>query len=307
MMPGQRIIMALLALLVSLPARADIQVFSCEPEWAALVRVLLPEARTVTATHYLQDPHYIQARPSLIAALRRADLAVCSGASLEAGWLPLLLQRAANARVQPGRPGLFLAGEQVELLDAHRHVDRSMGDVHPEGNPHVHLDPVRLPRIAKALAERIGQLWPERASAVFARYVRWRVAWSRQREHWQQASASLRGRTLVVQHGSFHYLLRWLGMEPVLDLEPKPGLPPSAAHLQRILTDPALAGTRVILVASHQNARPAQWLSEKSGKPVLVLPATVTDAPDTDTLEELISAIVSALVQVAGEDAGDRS
>lgn len=298
------VIVAVLAVLVSLPVKADIRVFACEPEWAALVRVLLPDARIVSATHYLQDPHYIQARPSLIAALRQADLAVCTGASLEAGWLPTLLQRAANPAVQTGRPGLFMAGEQLELLDAHQHVDRSMGDVHPEGNPHVHLDPERVPRIAEALADRIGQLWPEQASAVFARYVRWRVAWNRARTQWRQAAVSLRGKTLVVQHGSFRYLLDWLGMNPVLDLEPKPGLPPSAAHLQRILTHPALADSRLILVASHQNERPARWLAEKSGKPVLVLPATVTDEPETDTLAELISVIVAELERVVGEDAG---
>jgi len=299
--------MVLLAGLASLPVKAEIQVFACEPEWAALVRVLLPDARIVTATHYLQDPHYIQARPSLIAGLRRADLAVCTGASLEAGWLPTLLQRAANPVVQVGRPGLFLAGEQLELLGAHQHVDRSMGDVHPEGNPHVHLDPVRLPRIAEALMERIGQIWPELAPQAFARYVRWRVSWNQQREQWRQAAAGLRGRTLVVQHGSFRYLLEWLGIKPVLDLEPKPGLPPSAAHLQELLAAPALADTRAILVASHQDTRAARWLSEKSGKPVLVMPGTVTTEPDTDTLAELISAIVTELVTVAGEGAGDRS
>ncbi|WP_245820321.1 metal ABC transporter solute-binding protein, Zn/Mn family [Marinobacter lutaoensis] len=300
------VVMALLAGLLAQPARAEFHVFACEPEWAALVRAWLPEADITTATHYLQDPHYIEARPSLIAKLRRADLAVCTGASLEAGWLPTLLQRAANPAIQVGRPGLFLAAEQVELRDAHRPVDRSMGDVHPEGNPHVHLAPDRLPRIAEALMERLRQLRPDLSSQLFVRYLRWRGAWNQQREVWRQAAERLRGHSVVVQHGSFRYLLDWLGVEAVLDLEPKPGLPPSAAHLQQLLAAPELGPADAILVASHQDPRPAQWLSEQTGKPVRVLPGTVTDDAATDTLAELISTIVAALLDPSGEGAVDQ-
>ena len=145
----------------ALPATADLRVFACEPEWGAMVLALAPEAQVHSATTAWQDPHYIEARPGLIAALRRADLAVCTGASLEAGWLPALIRRASNPAVRPGQPGLFMAAEQVVLHQPHDHVDRSMGDVHPEGDPHVHLAPDLVPEVMTALAARLQTIRPE--------------------------------------------------------------------------------------------------------------------------------------------------
>ena len=286
---------ALLLLSASLPAQAQLRVFACEPEWAALVRELVPDARLTTATSYLQDPHYIEARPSLIAAVRRADIAVCTGASLEAGWLPTLLQRASNPKVQPGRRGLFFAADHARLYAPHDHVDRSMGDVHPEGNPHVHLSPDQLPEIARALAERLGEIEPEEGAAIQSRYIRWRVDWNRDRSEWRERAQALEGRSLVVQHSSFSYLLRWLGVEMAADLEPKPGLPPSASHLSQLLADPALGNASAILIASYQDPQPAEWLAEQTGLPVVLVPGTVTGEVPTETLNGLISEIIGQI------------
>ena len=302
---GQCFVIALLLGLASMPARADFQVFACEPEWTALVRAFMPDARFTTATSYLQDPHDIEARPSLIAAMRRADIAVCTGASLEAGWLPTLLQRAANPKVQPGRPGLFFATDHARLHAPHEHVDRSMGDVHPAGNPHVHLAPDQLPRIAEALAERLGELRPEAAADIKARYIRWRGRWNSHRADWQETATALQGQAVVIQHTSFSYLLRWLGVEATIDLEPKPGLPPSASHLSELLSEPDLDGARAILIASHQDRQPAEWLAERTGKPVLVFPGSVTDEAPTETLAGLITTIVNGLEEtMAGASYG---
>lgn len=281
--------------LVSLPVRADFHVFACEPEWTALARTFMPDAHFTTATSYLQDPHYIEARPSLIAAMGRADIAVCTGASLEAGWLPTLLQRAGNPKVQQGRPGLFFAADHAQLYAPHDHVDRSMGDVHPEGNPHVHLSPDQLPEIAEVLAERLGELRPENSADIFARYIKWRVNWNFRRAEWRERAKALQGHSVVVQHTSFSYLLRWLGVAATIDLEPKPGLSPSASHLSQLLTDRGLDKAAAILIASHQNRKPAEWLAEQTRKPILVLPGTVTEKPQTDTLAGLVSTIVSSL------------
>ncbi|MCK0162749.1 zinc ABC transporter substrate-binding protein [Marinobacter sp. S6332] len=289
------LILAVLTGLISLPARADFHVFACEPEWTALARVFIPDAHFTTATSYLQDPHYIEARPSLIAAMSRADIAVCTGASLEAGWLPALLQRAGNPDIQTGQPGLFFASDHAQLFAPHDHVDRSMGDVHPEGNPHVHLSPDQLPNIAKALAERLGAMRPDNSADIFARYIKWRVNWNFHRANWQERAKALQGRSLVIQHTGFSYLLRWLGIGATMDLEPKPGLPPSASHLNQLLADPRLEDAAAILIASHQNQKPAQWLSAQIRKPILVLPGTVTDDSKTDTLAELISEIINRL------------
>ncbi|MCL7942455.1 zinc ABC transporter substrate-binding protein [Marinobacter sp. ATCH36] len=283
--------------LAMMPAQAALNVFACEPEWADLTRILVPDAEIRTATTAWQDPHYIEARPSLIAAMGRADIAVCTGASLESGWLPALISRASNRGVQPGKPGLFFAAEQVELHQPHDHVDRSMGDVHPEGDPHIHLDPDRLPDIVEALADRLTELAPDRENAIRLRQRQWHVGWKLNTARWREAATSLEGMPIVVQHSTFGYLLRWLGVEAAIDLEPKPGLPPSAAHLGKVLSDPALDEVKVVLIASYQNDRPAQWLSEKAGLPVEVLPGTVTEEPKTNSLAELISHIIERLQQ----------
>lgn len=281
--------------LAVIPAQAALNVFACEPEWASLVRVLAPDADIHTATTAMQDPHYIEARPSLIAAMRRADLAVCTGASLEAGWLPALISRASNQSIQPGEPGLFLAAEQVQLHQPHDHVDRSMGDVHPEGDPHIHLDPERVPKVLDALADRMTKLVPGQANTIRLRQRQWHVRWNLKTAQWRDSARRLQGMHLAVQHSTFGYLLRWLGVEAAIDLEPKPGLPPSAAHLNEILSDPALPQTSLILVATYQNERPAQWLSEQTGVPIEVLPGTVTSEAATENLSALILHIIARL------------
>ncbi|MGM0953044.1 MAG: metal ABC transporter solute-binding protein, Zn/Mn family [Pseudomonadota bacterium] len=288
----------LFLVLTALPVQAQLRVFACEPEWAALVRELAPDAQITTATSYLQDPHYIEARPGLIAAVRRADIAVCTGASLEAGWLPMLLQRASNPDIQSGRPGLFFAADHAQLHAPHDHVDRSMGDVHPEGNPHVHLAPDELPEIARALAERLGNIESEAAAAIQGRYIRWRGNWNRLRGDWLDRAKAIEGNSVVVQHSSFSYLLRWLGVEVAADLEPKPGLPPSASHLSQLLAEDGLGDVSAILIASHQDRQPAEWLAEQTGLPVIVVPGTVTDEAPTETLGGLIGQIIGRIESV---------
>lgn len=281
--------------LVVMPAQGALNVFACEPEWASLVRVLVPDANIHTATTAMQDPHYIEARPSLIAAMRRADLAVCTGASLEAGWLPALISRASNQSIQPGKPGLFFAAEQVHLHQPHDHVDRSMGDVHPEGDPHIHLDPERVPKILDALADRIASLAPGQANGIRLRQRQWYVRWNLETAQWRDAARQLKGMRVAVQHSTFGYLLRWLDVKPAIDLEPKPGLPPSAAHLNDVLSDPALPQSTLILIATYQDERPAQWLSEQTGLPIEVLPGTVTRQAKAENLSALISDIIDRL------------
>lgn len=287
---------ALLLGLAGLPACAALNVFACEPEWAALVRILAPDAKLFIATHAGQDPHHIEARPALISQLRQADLAICTGASLEAGWLPLLQQKAANPRVQAGQPGLFFAAEQVELLDAHQHVDRSMGDVHAEGNPHLHLDPRRMLRVAQALSTRLGQLDPAQAGVYQQRFGSWAEAWRRQVLRWEERASALEDRALIAQHSSFAYLWHWLNLRQVADLEPKPGLPPSVVHLRKVLQSAQQAQPFVIVQTSYQDPQPARWLAGQIKLPVLSLPATV-DSQRLDLnawYEGLLTALLNA-------------
>jgi len=294
-MAFKQLVAATMLGLAVMPAQATLNVFACEPEWADLARALVPDADIHTATSAQQDPHYIEARPSLIAAMRRADIAVCTGASLEAGWLPALISRASNRDVQPRRPGLFFAAEQVSLHQPHDHVDRSMGDVHPEGDPHIHLDPDRLPVIVDALADRLVALMPDDEHTIRLRQRQWQVRWKLDTARWRQAAENLEGLSVAVQHSTFGYLLRWLGVESAIDLEPKPGLPPSASHLSDVLSDPALARVKLILIATYQDERPAQWLANQTQLPIEVLPGTVNDQPETDSLAELIDHLIDRL------------
>lgn len=282
--------------IASTPASASLNVFACEPEWASLVAVLLPDVKITTATTAWQDPHYIEARPSLISAMRNADLAVCTGASLEAGWLPSLISRAANRNIRPGSDGLFFAADHTPLHQSHEHVDRSMGDVHPEGDPHLQLSPDAVPRITQALATRLSALAPDQSGLIQQRYLRWRGEWNLQRQTWRAAAEQLEGMTVVTQHSTFDYLLRWLNVDVVADLEPKPGLPPSSRHLRDVLATPLLADAALILVASYQDDRPATWLANQSGVPKVVMPATVTGKPDQQSLQDIIGLLVDTLL-----------
>lgn len=291
------------ALLVPGAVRA-LEVFACEPEWAALVRVLVPDARVVSATHVRQDPHHIEARPALIAQLRRADLAICTGAQLEAGWLPMLQQRAGNPRVQDGAPGMFYAADLVALIDPHPGgVGPFAGDVHAEGNPHFQADPRRLLDVARGLARRLSQVVPDRAADVAARLAAFESSWTARIAAWSVAATRLRGRTVVAQHGTFAYLWSWLGITQVADLEPLPGMAPTPRHLQRVVGQlRAAPAPLAVVVAEHQDARPARWLvGQLSGSaPLLVLPATVADPGAADALGVWIDGLLRALLQAAG-------
>ncbi len=297
--PRRALRWGLAGLLLVGQVQAQVQsVFTCEPEWAALVRVLAPQARITSATHAYQDPHHIEARPALISQLRRAQLAVCTGASLEVGWLPMLQQRAGNAAVQDGRPGMFYAAQAVELIDQLEHVDRSMGDVHAEGNPHFHLDPPRLLQVSAALAERLALLDPAQADAYRSRQQAWAARWQRQMQAWQQRAAPLRGHTVVAQHATHAYLWAWLGMRQVADLEPKPGLPPTVAHLQQVLQQVQAQPARPLAVvqALHHDPQAGRWLSQRTGLPLLNLPATVTDDGPTTSPEGLMDHTLNQLL-----------
>src|SRR5688572_29896436 len=260
----------------SAPAQAALRVFACEPEWAALAQELGgPLVEATSATTAQQDPHQVQARPSLIARVRNADLLACTGADLEAGWLPLLLQQSGNAKVQPGQPGHFLAADQVRKLDIPASADRSQGDVHAAGNPHVQTDPRNIAPIARAMTARLQQADPANAARYAERAAAFQQKWQQAMARWTAQAAPLRGLPVASQHKGYVYLYDWLGLKEVAVLEPKPGVDPSPAHLQSVLA--RLKGTpaRMVLSSAYQDARPAEWLSRNAGIPVVRVPFTV--------------------------------
>jgi zinc/manganese transport system substrate-binding protein len=282
-------------------------IFACEPEWAALTRVLLPQATVHVATHAQQDPHHIEARPALIAQLRAADAAICTGAELESGWLPTLQQRAGNARVQDGAPGMFYTASAVQLMDAQPDAASNPlskafeGDVHALGNPHFHADPRRLLEISEAWSQRLQQLFPAQQPDIRQRSMQFQQRWRERIQLWQQRAAPLRGARVVAQHSSYAYLWRWLGMQQVADLEPKPGLSPTPGHLQRLLDGLRTQPPMAIVISSYQDPRAARWLAQQLAQqgqkvPVHQLAATVLDAQAPDALALWFDSLLAALL-----------
>jgi len=296
-----RILLLLLAL-TALPAQAGLNVFACEPEWGALVRELGGERVTVyEATTGLMDPHRIEARPSLIARARKADLLVCTGAELEVGWLPMVIRQAANVHIQPGQPGYFEAARYVSLLEVPSRIDRAEGDVHAAGNPHLHLDPRNILRVAEALAARMGELDAAGRSLYESRLADFRQRWLQAIAAWERQALPLKGMGVVVHHKTFTYLLGWLGMQEVATLEPKPGIEPSAAHLARVLDGLRQQPARLILRATYHDERASAWLASRAQIPAVALPATVGGSTEARDLVSLFDDIVRRLLSGASQ------
>jgi zinc/manganese transport system substrate-binding protein len=291
---------AFLAALLPPLAGAELNVFATVPEWGALAQELGGDkVKVYTATTALQDPHHIEARPSLIARARGADLVVATGAELEIGWLPLVLQQSGNAKAQPGSPGYFEATSVVPLLDKPARLDRAEGDVHPFGDPHIQTDPRNIARVAAALATRLAQLDPSNAATYQSRYKQFSDRWTAAIPRWEQQAAALKGAPVVVQHKGFTYLIKWLGMREIAALEPKPGIEPTTAHLAAVLEllqrDPA----KMILRAAYQSDRASLWIAERAKVKAVVLPFTVGGTDGARDLVGLFDDTIKRLLEGA--------
>ncbi len=280
------------------PVQAAMNIFACEPEWAALAQEIGGDRLTIySATTSMQDPHHVQARPSLIAKARRADLLVCSGAELEIGWLPLLLRKAGNASIQPGRLGNFVAADYVEKQDVPEKLDRSMGDVHAEGNPHIHTRPENILLVADALRQRLSEIDADNKEHYLSRYMAFEKRWTKLMIEWGKQVKFLQGENIVTHHNYWVYLNRWANMNVLATLEPVPGVSPSSSHLAKIKKRLSKQKVKMILHVSYVNARPTQWLSEQTGIPVITLPATV-DYQGGQTLPLWFENVVQQLLSV---------
>lgn len=283
------------------PAFAAVKVFACEPEWAALAREIGgSRITTYAATHARQDPHHIRARPSLLAKIRRANLVICSGAGLEVGWLPLLLQRAGGG-VQPGTPGHLMAADYIDVIEKPVSIDRSLGDLHPEGNPHVHLDPRNIPTIARILSNRLSKIDPSGSGHYASHLKRFAASWSAAVAGWTQRAATLRGTPVVVHHKFWSYFVQWIGLQETGTLEVKPGIPPSVKHLELLLVNTRSTGVRAILRTPYDDKEPSDWLAARTGVPVIELPATVDREAPTGALAKFFDGLLNQLEAVIGQ------
>jgi zinc/manganese transport system substrate-binding protein len=281
-------------------AHAALNVFATVPEWGALAEELGGDkVKVYTATNALQDPHHIEARPSLIARARSADLVVATGAELEIGWLPLVLQQAGNPRVQPGTPGYFEAASAVNLLDKPQRLDRAEGDVHPFGDPHIQGDARNIARVAAPLSARMAQLDPANAAHYQSRYQSFSQRWNEAIARWEKQAAPLKGVPVVVSHKGFTYLEVWLGLKEVAALEPKPGIEPTTSHLSDVLATLQRQPAKMILRAAYQSDRPSQWLAERAKIPVVTLPFTVGGTEGARDLFGLFDDTLARLLKAA--------
>ena len=285
--------------LLAPPASAALKVLACEPEWAALAQELAGDKASVSsATTALQDAHHVEARPSLIARARNADLIVCTGSELEAGWLPLLLRQSGNERTQPGALGYLEASQFVPRLEIPKVLDRSLGDIHPAGNPHIQLDPHNIAKVAQVLGERLAQLDPANAPTYRARSAAFLARWSDAIRRWEAEAAPLRGLTMIVYHKNMVYLNAWLGLREVGSLEPKPGVPPTTAHLAELVGRMQVAPAKVIVYAPYNSPQAAEFLSSRTRIPAVMLPFTVGGSDGAKDLFGLFDDTLARLLAV---------
>lgn len=293
-------ILALFAsLMLPLTVSAQLRVFACEPEWSALAAELGGDLVTASsATHALQDPHYIEARPSLIAQVRKSDLVICTGAQLEIGWLPMLLGKANNPRVLPGKDGFLEASTVVRRLDVPDSVDRAQGDMHPQGNPHIQLSPHNIALVAAALGQRMAVLDPVNAPRYAAGTEAFRQRWEAAIAAWEERARPLAGKRVVSHHKSWVYLEDWLGLTEVGTLEPVPGIPPTASHLSALLAELGTdgGGADFIIRAPFHSAKASEWLQERTGIPALALPMTVGGSDRSQDLFAMFDEIIDSLL-----------
>lgn len=292
--------LALLFLSLALPSQAAIRVLATTADWGALTKELGGEHVDVyVATTAMQDVHRVEAKPSLVARARTADLLVANGAELEIGWLPVLQQESGNPKIQRGAPGYFEATSVVTLVEKPEHFDRAMGDIHPLGNPHIQLDPRNVAAVAKALTARLTAIDPAGADYYATRAADFGKRWSEATARWQEKAAPLKDVPVVIMHRDQAYLCRWLGLKEIAAIEPKPGVPPSAGYLSQLVTKLTATPPKLILLNAYNDPKAANWLSERVHAPAVVLPFSVGGSKEAkdlfglfdDTIEKLLGAV----------------
>jgi ABC-type Zn uptake system ZnuABC Zn-binding protein ZnuA len=254
----------------------------------------------ITATHIgegYQDPHFIEAKPSFVLQLRNADVWAFVGLDLEIGWMPLLLQGARNPKLQQGQTGYVDVSKVIPVLDMARgNVDRSQGDVHPLGNPHYWLDPENGRRIAKLFRETFSKLDAKNASVYEANEKAFAGRLDAAEKSWAADLAKIKGQPVVAWHTSWRYFAEYTGMNIVGFMEPKPGVPPSPAHLAGLIQTMKQANAKVIVMEPFYDRKMADVVARQTGAKVLILPPSVGG---TKGLDDYIQLMTSDIHQLA--------
>ncbi len=275
---------------------AQLRVVATTPDLASVAREIGGDRVTVVAlAKPTEDPHYVDAKPSHIVTLNRADALIEGGAELELGWLPPLLENSRNARISAGAPGRIVASEGVKLIEVPTSFDRSKGDVHSLGNPHFLIDPVNVKIIARNIADHFTQIDPKSAATYRANLARFNTKLDTKLADWQKQLAPYRGARIVTYHKDFGYLAERFGLNVVETLEPKPGISPSPAHLAGVIGKMRATNAKVILVQPFQNRRTAETVARQTGAVVLDIAQQPGARANTTTYFDMMDNLVNTL------------
>lgn len=289
----------LAAFLFATPAQAALRVVATVPDLGALAREVGGTDATVSVLAQPgQDPHFVDAKPSLALDLSRADLLLRVGLELETGWLPVLVTGSRNARIQEGAAGSLDCSTLVRVLDVPTGpVDRARGDVHPGGNPHYLYDPRNGLAVARGVTDRMASLDPGHAEGYRARLATLEARLAVSLRAWETRAAGLRGVPVVAYHRSLAYLVDWLGLQVLAELEPKPGIPPTPAHVATVLGRATQGGARMVVQEAYYPTSSSRPVAEKAGIPLVILPG---GASTTQTYDQRVEDLVAALLAGLG-------
>lgn len=281
----------------SASAQSSLRVVTTTEDLAAIAREVGGSRVQVDAIcRGVEDPHAIQARPSYMVKLSRADLLIAVGLELEVGWLPSLIQGARNPKIRPGSAGYLDASSAIRPIEiAHGSVDRSAGDVHRLGNPHYWLDPQNGKLIAKKLAQKLSAIDPSGAADYTQRLSAFEKRIDAAMAHWQKALAPYRGAKVVTYHKTFNYFLQRYGLVGLDTIETRPGIPPTASHLASLIGTMRSQRVRVILHETFYDRATSELVARKSGAQLLVLPSSVGGVSSVRSYEQLIDYLVAQL------------
>ena len=289
-------------------AQATLNVVTTTSDLGDFVRTIGGDRVAVdTICSGTQDPHYVQARPSYMVKLSRADLVVSVGLELEVGWLPSLVQGARNPDINPGSRGYLDASTAITPIEVPRgQIDRSQGDVHPLGNPHYWLDPENARLIANAIAQKLSTLDPDGASLYQQNFRTFDQRMAQAIQRWNQSMASYRGTKVVSYHRTFDYFLDRFGLIAMGFIEERPGVPPAAAHVARLIRQVQNEGVRVIFHESYFDRAASDLVSRRSGAQVLVMPTSVGGTSKVTNYEQLIDHLVDSFVSAMKNTGGPK-
>ncbi len=274
--------LAALALLAVVPgARAAVNVVAATEDLADLTRqVGGDKVKVEEVARGYQDPHFVEAKPSFILKLAKADLLVAVGRELEIGWLPPLIDQSRNGKIRPGAAGYLDASLSARILDIPTGpITRAMGDVHPLGNPHYWLDPDNGRRVARAIADKLSALDPADAAYFEARYDDFDKRLSEAEKRWAALMAPYKGLKIVTYHKSWPNFADHFSLEVIGYVEPRPGIPPSPGHTIELIAEMKRQGVKLLLVEPYFDLKTPNSIGRETGAQVLVMPPSVGGLP----------------------------